>query len=141
MKISISPLTPNRVGISPKAAYSGPDKGLIRAWEAGRELADSHPQLVKQALAGELPELPFQRGFSVPAETDKKRESKLENLRKTIVNGKKVQRYGALHYFAMLCGLKGEGLELNTDESVEVQCARYGPIVNYTMDSSLYIKR
>lgn len=71
MRISISTLTPNRVGISPKAAYSGPDKGLIRAWEAGRELADSHPQLVKQALAGELPELPFQRGRAVPAETDK----------------------------------------------------------------------
>jgi hypothetical protein len=47
-----------------KARWHGPDRGLIAAWEAGREFAYEHPDLASRAQAGELVTLPWKGGLS-----------------------------------------------------------------------------
>ena len=92
----------------------GPDKGLINAWLAGIAMRREDSILQRQALAGELPPLPYRGGVE--------RALKLK------------QKIGALHYLAMWQGLRGEDLSIDTDSEPELVCTRTGVLVLFTLD-------
>ena len=119
MQISISPLTPNRSGMSPKEAWSGPDAGIIRAWEAGRDLAEKDEKVAQACLRGELPPLPYSGGYAKAT--------------------KQGEAYAPMHYLAMWHGLRGEGLELNTENETSVTCAKTGMVVTFTTQPEKYV--
>jgi hypothetical protein len=95
---------------------NGPDCGLISAWQAGILMAASHTSAatVEAARRGELPMLPFKGGVE----------------RKT----KTLSKIGALQYLAMWHGLRGEGLQMDTDACPTKTCSRTGITVSFTRD-------
>jgi hypothetical protein len=94
--------------------WAGSDRGLITAWEVGRERAVRDPDLARRALQGELMELPWKGGIVEPLKSGWK--------------------FGALHYLAMWKGLRGEDLDLVMDEQIEVICSRTQMRVVFTGD-------
>ena len=76
----------------------GPDKGLILAWEVGRQKRIDQPELAEKAVKGELPKLGYKGGV------DKKTEQEI--------------RHGTLKYLAQLQGLRGEDLNIELARDV-----------------------
>lgn len=109
---------PKREGLSWKEKWEGSDKGLITCWEVGREKRLREPELAEKAEKGELPVLGWKGGV----------ERKLEMK----------EKYGSLNYLAQWQGLRGEDLEINTEEEKAVICSRTGMIVIYTADLNKY---
>ncbi|NBK99475.1 MAG: hypothetical protein EOM50_15945 [Erysipelotrichia bacterium] len=97
------------------------DKGLITAWELGRELAISNPELANKAKNGELPPLGFKGGY----------ERELKS---------KKPKHGAMVYLAELQGLKGEDLDIDEmkDEGKILTCKRTGMRTIFTFDQNKY---
>lgn len=91
---------------------NGPDSGVINAWRAGVAMRGAPVQAL--AEAGELPVLPFRGGVERPLKIK--------------------QKIGALHYLAMWQGLRGEDLELDTEDEPVLVCARHGVKVLFTLD-------
>lgn len=92
---------------------NGADRGVINAWMVGRDLARRDLGLVDRVRAGELPPLVFKGGV------EKK------------VKGSKV---GSLWYLAEWQGLRGDGLDIDVDDDIEMVCARTGVKVLFTLD-------
>jgi len=67
--------------------WRGPDKGLIIAWEVGRKLSETEPELSIRAKNGELPATGWEGGV----------EKKI----------KKKEKYGTQRYLAEWQGLRG----------------------------------
>jgi hypothetical protein len=86
--------------------WKSSDGGLIACWERGRERALEAPPLASRAASGELPVLPWKGGHD-----------------KLLKFGWK---YGALYYLAMWQGLRGEDLDINTDEELPMTCSATG---------------
>jgi hypothetical protein len=109
---------PIRTGLSWQQTWEGPDRGLIRCWERGREMRDEQPQLAEQAERGELPLLPWRGG----------------------IEGQPAMKwkYGARQYLAMWQGLRGEDLNVRLDEETDVTCTRAGVRVRFTDDTSKF---
>lgn len=96
------------------ARMDGPDKGIINAWLAGIDMARQRPELRAQALADELPVLPYRGGV----------EKKL----------KLKQKIGSLLYLAMWRGLRGDDLDIDMDSEPVLVCSRHGVRVLFTLD-------
>jgi hypothetical protein len=98
--------------------WNGPDRGIISAWECGLERRKDDPELANRAGAGELVVLPWKGGIERAIKTRKK--------------------YGTLLYLAMWTGLRGEPLDINTDEEVTMICTRTKVPVTYTSNISKF---
>lgn len=83
--------------------WEGPDGGLIAAWRQGLLMRDHRPDWVQAVLRHELPELPWRGGGS------------------EVIKGK---RPGTWLYLAMWQGLRGEALDVDTSQPLEMQCTR-----------------
>ena len=96
----------------------GPDKGLIIAWEVGRERRMQEPELAEKAEKGELPKLGYRGG----------------------VNKKinKKEKCGSINYLAQWQGLRGEDLDIDLTEEIEMVCSKTGMKVIYTADATKY---
>lgn len=95
---------------------NGPDKGLISAYLAGMDTANSAnpPPEVAAAMRDELPVLPFKGGVE--------KVTKLKH------------KTGALQYLAMWHGLRGDDLALDTDSEPQRTCSKTGTTVTFTLD-------
>jgi len=109
---------PIREGLEWDEIWKGPDKGLIKQWEIGRELREKTPELADRAKKGELPVSDWKGGV----------EKKLKIKKK----------YGTLFYLAEWQGLRGEDLDIDMSEEVELICSRTGMKVIYTGDVKKY---
>lgn len=92
---------------------NGDDRGLINAWNVGRNLALRNADLVRRMRDGELPELGVKGG-----------------VRKKI----QAHKIGSLWYLAQRQGLLGEDLDIDMSSEVEMICSRTGVRVLYTLD-------
>src|SRR4051794_32322770 len=90
------------------------DKGLILCWERGRELAEQSPELAKAARAGELPVLSWKGGVEKPLRPNRK--------------------FGSLFYVAMWQGLRGDNLDINSSQEIQIVCAKTQCRVTFTRD-------
>ncbi|MBN2375036.1 MAG: hypothetical protein JXD22_01445 [Sedimentisphaerales bacterium] len=109
---------PKREGLSWDARWIGRDKGLITCWELGRERRNKEPELAERAINGELPTLGWKGG-----------------VEKRI---KKKEKYGTLYYLAEWQGLRGEDLDIDLSEEIELICSKTGMKVIYTGDVKKY---
>ena len=109
---------PIRKGLTWEECWKGDDKGLISCWELGRELREKEPALAKRAEDGELPVLVWKGGVA-----------------KKI---KKKGKYGTLYYLAEWQGLKGEDLNIDLSEELELICSKTGMKVIYTGNVEKY---
>ena len=114
MNIHRSINLPSRLATSWEEKWNGPDQGLIACWERGRKKASEDPILSSQARDGKLVLLPWKGG-----------------VEKAI---KLKQKYGSLNYLAMWQGLRGEGLNINTEEETVVTCTATKMVVVFTND-------
>jgi hypothetical protein len=112
--------SPLREGLSWDETWKEADQGLIACWECGRRTKKNHPELADAALRGELPALPFKGGF-------KKKPKKM------------VRKWGALHYFAMWQGLRGENLDIGFADEIPIVCSKLGIKVTFTFDREKYL--
>lgn len=110
--------TPGRQGLSWHERWSAEDRGVIAAWEVGRELREKGSPLAAMAARGELPVLPWKGGVAQRI--------------------KKQRKYGTLCYLAEWQGLRGDDLDIDLDEEVELTCAKTGMTVIYTPDREKY---
>jgi hypothetical protein len=108
--------TPIRTGLDWHATWEGEDKGLIKCWEVGRQLAKSKPELAEAAGRDELPATNWKGGVS-----------------RTL---KKLEKYGALQYLAQWQGLRGEDLAIDPAAEVTITCSKTGMVVTFTPDIS-----
>ena len=108
-----------RQGPSFDERWRGADGGLITCWETGRRLRDRDPELAQRAQNGELPVLGWKGGVSEATKSGKK--------------------YGTLHYLAKWQGLRGEDLDIDPSQEIELVCTRTGMRVIYTGDTSKYV--
>jgi len=108
---------PKREWLGWDQMWKGSDKGLITCWERGREKATEDVELANSAQRGELPVLAWKGGVS----------------RK--MKGKK---FGTLKYLAQWQGLRGEDLDIYTDEEIEVVCSKTGMLVTFTNDTKKF---
>lgn len=114
MRVTCSINAPIRTGLSWEQTWLGPDKGLIKCWEVGRQNALENPELAAKCLAGELPVIGWKGGVS-----------------RTL---NKLTRYGALNYLAEWQGLRGEDLDIDLGQERTLVCTRTGMIVTFTPD-------
>lgn len=84
--------------------WNGEDKGLIIAWEVGREKAINNPDLAIACINDQLPKLGWDGGH----------EKQLQ----------KRTKYGSLLYLAQWQGLRGEDLDVDAmrDDRKELFC-------------------
>lgn len=101
--------------------WEGKDKGLIKCWEVGRELAAKRLDLVEACLANELPTLGWKGGVS---RSLKKRE-----------------KFGSLNYLAQWQGLRGEDLDIDPTVDIVKTCSRTHMIVTFTPEKAKYINQ
>jgi hypothetical protein len=109
---------PIRIGLSFEERWRGPDKGLITCWEVGRDMSKKEPELAERARKGELPVIGWKGGV------DKKI--------------KKKEKYGTYKYLALWQGLRGDDLNIDLTEEIEIVCSRTGMKVVYTDDATKY---
>jgi len=107
---------PIRTGLTWDQSWRGPDSGLIRCWERGRELSKLQPALSERGKRGELVLLPWKGGV----------ESKLADEKK-----------GSLQYLAMWQGLRGEDLVVPLSQGTHRVCSRTGQVVVFSQDHFL----
>lgn len=112
--------TPIRINPDYKERWNWEDKGLITAWEIGRELAISNHALAIKAKNGELPKLGFKGGYE-----------------KTLVTNK--PKHAPMLYLAKLQGLKGEDLNITQScEGTMLTCSATGMKTIFTFDTNKY---
>jgi hypothetical protein len=108
--------TPARTGLGWHDTWEGEDKGLIKCWEVGRQLALSKPELAEAAKRDELPATNWKGGVSRAL--------------------KKPEKNGALHYLAQWQGLRGDDLNIDPASEVTLTCSKTGMVVTFTPDTS-----
>lgn len=113
--------SPLRTGLNREQLWEDHDKGLIKCWEVGRQRAARFPELANQCLAGELPVLGWKGGVS-------------RSL-------KKLEKFGSLKYLAQWQGLRGEDLNIDLNEELELTCSRTAMVVTFTPDRSKYFNQ
>lgn len=114
MNIHRSITEPSRLAANWEEKWNGSDQGLIACWERGRKKASEDPIVASQARAGKLVLLPWKGGVD--------KAIKLK------------QKYGSLNYLAMWQGLRGDDLNINTEEETVVTCAATKMVVVFTND-------
>lgn len=121
MLVSREITVPVRPKLTWEETWQGPDQGLIRCWEIGRERAQKMPGLAEQCRAGELPVLGWKGGVARAL--------------------KKKEKYGALKYLAQWQGLRGEDLQVQADRETTLTCTRTGMMVTFTPDRGKYLNQ
>lgn len=129
MLIVASASNPPVLGDSWEERQEGPDGGLISAWLAGRAQREWWPDIVAAVMRNELPVLPFKGGIPEKDDDEEKKEKKKP--------GKKL---GALHYIAMLQGLLGEDLNIDTSKDIVRVCSKTGVQVVFTGDTARLLR-
>lgn len=121
LKITRSIETPIREFPSFEERWRGEDKGLITAWEVGREKAITNPELKESALNNELPVLGYFGGY----------EKKLTNIK---------FKYASFYYLAQLQGLRGDDLDIDfeRDEEKFLICSKTNMKTIFTIDSKKF---
>lgn len=114
MKIHRSVAEPIRLITSWEEKWNGIDQGLVACWESGRKKGLEDPIFASQARDGQLVLLPWKGG-----------------VEKAI---KSKQKYGTLNYLAMWQGLRGDDLDIDTDEETIVSCSVTKMAVVFTND-------
>jgi len=109
---------PKREGLSWDERWQTQDKGLITCWEVGRELSEKNPELAERARKGELPVMGWKGGVE----------------RKTKIK----EKYGTLNYLAKWQGLRGDDLDIDLSEEIELICSKTEMKVTYTGDVKKY---
>lgn len=101
--------------------WHGKDKGLITAWEVGRQLAIEDKKLTEKVKNGELPSLGFKGGHRI----------KLKNSN---------FKYGCFYYLAELQGLKNQDLDIDfeRDEKVTLTCTKTKMKTIFTSNQKLF---
>ena len=112
MRVTASVYAPPMLPNDWKERWEGTDCGLLACWVRGLEFATERPDLAAQALAGELPVLPWRGG-----------------VEKEIKTGKKI---GSLNYLAMWQGMRGQDLDVSLTEDVSLVCSRTLVPVRFT---------
>lgn len=98
--------------------WKAEDQGLITAWEVGRERSKIEPELASRAIDGQLVECIWKGGNDQPLI--------------------KKKMYGTHLYLAMWQGLRGEDLNIDTEQEPVLVCTATKMIVTYTSDSKKY---
>lgn len=107
-----------KLNMSWEVRWGDIDRGLILAWEVGRQLRANDLDLATKASAGQLVSLPYKGGV------DKEL--------------KKKKKYGTLLYLAMWQGLRNEDLDIDTDQEPHLTCTATNMSVVFTSDSKKY---
>jgi len=118
MKIHRSISEQTRTNLSWQERWQDIDHGLISCWELGREIGKKEPDLVTRALQGQLVPLPFKGGV----------EKKI----------KKTSKFGPLYYLATWQGLRGEDLDIDMEQEIDITCTRTDMTVTFTSDYRKY---
>lgn len=105
---------PCREGLTWEQIWQGPDQGLIKCWEVGRELALKNAALAELCRSNALPPLNWKGGNSRPL--------------------KKKEKFGAFQYLAQWQGLRGEDLCIDWDSELTMTCSVTGMVVTFTRD-------
>ena len=113
--------TPVRSELSWSDTWENDDKGLIKCWEVGREMAAKRPDLAQACLENQLPTLGWKGGVS-------------RSL-------KKLEKFGSLNYLAQWQGLRGESLDIDSTQDIIKTCSRTHMIVTFTPDKAKYINQ
>lgn len=103
--------TPIREGLTVAETWNQADDGLIGCWERGRQKALSDPLLAERAAKGELVPLAWKGG-----------------IEKAI----KTKKVGPLFYYATWLGLRGDDLNIDTEDKLTLTCIRYGVTVIFS---------
>lgn len=104
----------DREGLTWEQIWQGPDQGLIKCWEVGRELAKKNDDLVQRCKSGALPPLYWKGGNSRAL--------------------KKKEKFGALQYLAQWQGLRGDDLSIELGAELTMTCSATGMVVTFTPD-------
>lgn len=118
MKIHRSITEPIRLKATWDERWNGTDRGMIACWERGREKSIEDPMLASRARDGQLVMLPWKGG-----------------VEKAV---KKKEKYGTLQYLAMWQGLRGEDLNIDTENEVVLTCSVNNVVVVFTNDVTKY---
>lgn len=118
MLVQVANVDPEHDRKSWEERWEGPDGGLVSAWLRGREKANEDPVLLAAAQRGELPVLPWKGGVEQATKVGRK--------------------FGPFLYLAMWQGIRGDDLNINTDEEIRLTCSRTGTTVTYTSDATKY---
>lgn len=114
MKIHRLVTEPFRQNLTWDEKWESTDRGLIACWERGRAKSLEDTTLAQQARNGQLMILPWKGGF------------------KKIV--KKKQKYGSFYYLAMWQGLRGDDLNIDTENESTLTCSVTSMTVVFTND-------
>ncbi len=112
---------PDRGLSTHKERWKGEDKGVVTAWEVGRELAVKDPEMAQKAKNGELPPSVWKGGVA------KKPKFKM-------------RKYASLYYLAEWQALRGEDLDIDLNDEIDLTCSRTGVTMTYTFDMEKYGK-
>lgn len=122
MQVRRSVSEPIRSGLSIEERWQGPDRGVIAAWERGREISEEgnldSQDLTARARRGELVILPWKGGVE--------RALKVK------------QKFGTMRYLAMWQGLRGDDLDVDLKSESTLECSATGMVVTYTSDPAKY---
>ena len=110
---------PKREGLTADDRWNGDDKGVIAAWERGREIRRERPETAEKVDRGELPMEGWKGGVEKRTKTNKK--------------------HGTLWYLAQWQGLRGEDLDIDLSKEKELVCSRTGMTVVYTRDREKWV--
>lgn len=105
---------PIRENLTWEETWQQEDRGLIKNYEVGKMLALKQPELAEKAKRGELPALGYMGGTDIP-----------------LVNPKKL---GSLNYLAQWQALRGEDLDIDTDDELVLVCSKTNVEVFFTWD-------
>ena len=105
---------PIRQNLTWNEKWEGTDRGLIACWERGRAKSLEDAELAQQARNGQLIILPWKGGF-----------------KKAV---KKNQKYGSFYYLAMWQGLRGEDLNIDTQNKPTLTCSVTSMMVVFTSE-------
>jgi hypothetical protein len=86
------------------------------------------PEIAECAVRGELPPMGWKGGVASAVEEEKKGAHM------------KPKKYGTLYYLAQWQGIRGDDLDIDMSQEVELTCSKTGVKVIFTGDYSKYAK-
>lgn len=120
MKIHRLISEPIRQNLTWDEKWESADRGLIACWERGRAKSVEDAALAQQARNGQLVILPWKGGF-----------------KKAV---KQNQKYGSINYLAMWQGLRGDNLDIDTENEPTLTCSATSMTAVFTNDASKLLK-
>jgi len=114
MKINRLITEPIRQYLTWDERWESTDRGLVACWERGRAKSFEDATFAQQARNGQLMILPWKGGF-----------------KKAV---KKTHKYGSFYYLAMWQGLRGDDLNIDTENEPTLTCSVTSMTVVFTND-------